>query len=134
MLGHYYENEWATSFQTLPNSTFMNHHKIQVNEVPISYLLQAAKFIHKQPTVPQMAIRPTFCGTQNFSSPLLILSHLNHPNSCHSIFLRLILILSYQIRVVLSSGLFPPGFPTKTYDYSSPPYVPHALPIPSSWN
>ena len=47
------------------------------------------------------------------------------PTSCRSI-----LILSTHLRLGLPSGLFPPGFPTRTlYAPSPPPYEPRAEPI-----
>ena len=49
----------------------------------------------------------------------------SHPTSWISI-----LILSSHLRLGLSSGLFPPGFPTKTCTrLSPPPYALHASPI-----
>jgi hypothetical protein len=48
-----------------------------------------------------------------------------HPTSWRSI-----LMLSAHLHLGLPSGLFHPGFPTKTcIRLSSPPYVPHAPPF-----
>ena len=134
MQGHYYENAYVTSFQILSNSSFINHHKIQVHKSPIATdcRLQVSSQTSNSSSdghMHRILWNPAFHLTafRNFepSESLQLLPFY---------FLKLLLILSYQIRIVLSCGLFPPGFPTKTYDYSSTPNVPHALPIPSSLN
>jgi hypothetical protein len=67
------------------------------------------------------------------SPPLVpILSQID-PIHTISFSLRSILIFFTHLRLGLPSGLFPPGFPKKTYMYSSSiPLVLHALPISSS--
>ena len=80
---------------------------------------------------------PAFHETRRFITALTSLRHLSlswaspiqsiypHPTSWRSI-----LILSTHLRLGLSSGLFPSGFPTKTVYTPSPyPYAPHAQPI-----
>ena len=80
---------------------------------------------------------PTFHGTRRFITALTSLRHPSlswaspiqstypHPTSWRSI-----LILSTHLRLGLSSGLLPTGFPTKTLHTPSPhPYAPHAQPI-----
>ena len=80
---------------------------------------------------------PAFYGTRRFITALTSVRHLSlscaspiqstypHPTSW-----RPILILSTHLRLGLPSGLFPSGFPTKTYTPPSPhPYAPHAQPI-----
>ena len=80
---------------------------------------------------------PTFHGTRRFITALTSVRHLSlswaspiqsiypHPTSWRSI-----LILSIHLRLGLSSGLLPSGFPTKTLYTPSPhPYSPHAQPI-----
>ena len=46
--------------------------------------------------------------------PVPILSHLDPVHTPHPTSWRSILILSFHLRLVLPSGLFPSGFPTKT--------------------
>jgi hypothetical protein len=80
---------------------------------------------------------PAFHGTRRFITALTSVRHLSlawaspvhsiypHPTSCRSI-----LILSTHLRLGLSSGFFPSGFPTKTLYTPSPhPYAPHVQPI-----
>ena len=80
---------------------------------------------------------PRIHGTRRFITALTSVRHLSlswaspiqsiypHPTSCRSI-----LILSTHLRLVLPSGLFPSGFPTKTLYTTSPhPYAPHAQPV-----
>ena len=80
---------------------------------------------------------PAFHGTRRFITALTSVCHLSlswaspiqstypHPTSWRSI-----LILTTHLRLVLPSGLFPSGFPTKTLYTPSPhPYAPHPLPI-----
>ena len=80
---------------------------------------------------------PAFHGTRRFITALTSVRHLSlswantiqslypHPTSW-----RAILILSTHLRLGLSSGLFPFGFPSKTLYTPSPhQYAPHAQPI-----
>ena len=80
---------------------------------------------------------PAFYGTRRFitaftgarhlslSRATLIQSKLPHPTT-----LRSILMLSYHLRLRLTSGLFKSGFPTKPcIRLSSPPYLLRAPPI-----
>ena len=80
---------------------------------------------------------PAFHRTRRFITALTSVRHLSlswdspiqsiypHPTSWRSI-----LILSTHLCLGLPSGLFPPGFPTKTLYTPSPhPYAPHAQPI-----
>ena len=77
---------------------------------------------------------PTFQGTRRFitainkrTPPVSILGQSAYP---HPTSWRSILILSTHLRLGLTSGLFPSGFPTKTLYTPSPhPYSPHAQPI-----
>jgi hypothetical protein len=66
-------------------------------------------------------------------SPQLVpfLKQLNSVN-IRSISLRSILIVSYQLRSGLPSGLFPPGFPTKMFNTSSLPCVRHVPALQSA--
>ena len=77
---------------------------------------------------------PAFYGTRRFITALTSVCHLSlscaspiqstypHPTSWRSI-----LILSTHLRLGLTSGLFPSGFPTKTLYAPSPhPYASHA--------
>ena len=80
----------------------------------------------------------SFHGSRRFITALTSVRHLSiswaspiqtiypHPTSWRSI-----LILSTQLRLGLSGGLFHSGFPNKTLYTPSPhPYAPHAQPIP----
>ena len=78
---------------------------------------------------------PEFHGTRRFITALTSVRHLSlswaspiqsiypHPTSRRSI-----LILSTHLRLGLSSGLLPSGFPTKTLYTPSHTYAPHAQP------
>jgi hypothetical protein len=56
------------------------------------------------------------------------------PYRSHHISLRSILMLSYKLRLCLSSGFFPSDLPTKTmYTFLFSPCVLHDLPISSSF-
>jgi hypothetical protein len=64
--------------------------------------------------------------------PVSILNQLDLVHTPHSTFWGSILILSSHLRLGLSSGLFPSGFPTKTpYTPLLSPYALHAPPISS---
>ena len=78
-----------------------------------------------------------FCGTRRFITALTSVRHLSlswaspiqsiYPHSTSWIS---VLILSIHLRLGLLSGLFPSGFPTRSYTHPSPhPYTPHAQPI-----
>jgi hypothetical protein len=75
---------------------------------------------------------PTFYGTRRFTTPFTSARHLslswaNYIQSIHPISRRSILLFYSHLRLVLPSGFFPPGFPTKTlYMPLLTPYVPHA--------
>ena len=81
---------------------------------------------------------PAFHGTWRFITALTSIHHLSlsWANPIQSIYphptpWRSILILSTHLRLGLSSGRLPSGFPTKTLYTPSPhPYAPHAQPIP----
>ena len=80
---------------------------------------------------------PTFHWTRRFITALTSVLHLSlswtspiQSRYPHPISWRSVLILSIHLRLCLSSGLFPSGFPTKTLYTPSPhPYAPHAQPI-----
>jgi len=80
---------------------------------------------------------PAFHGTRKFITALTSVRQLSlswaspiqsiHP---HPTFWRSVLILSTHLCLGLTSGLFSPGFPTKTLYTTSPhPYTPHDQPI-----
>jgi hypothetical protein len=78
---------------------------------------------------------PSFYGTRRFITAFTRASHLSlswvssiqsilpHPTSWRSI-----LIFSSHLRLGLSSGLLPSGFPCNPV-HAPPPYTPHALPV-----
>jgi hypothetical protein len=83
---------------------------------------------------------PAFYGTRRFITAFTSARHLSlswassiHSLPPHPTSWRSILILSSQIRLVLPSGLFPSGFPTKSlYTPRLSPYALHARPSHSS--
>ena len=66
-------------------------------------------------------------------SLFLIQNHINSVYARYPISWRSISILSFHLRLGLSSGLFPLRFPNKTtMHFPSPPYLPHARLVFSS--
>jgi hypothetical protein len=80
----------------------------------------------EKPSVAQLLKNPLqFYGTRRFITVLTRALHwspswskLNQSISPHPIHLRSILIIYSHLGICLPSGLFLPGFPTKTYMYS----------------
>ena len=111
-----------------------------MNKSLITYLLTAwCRVLLEKLTDLQLVKKfPAFQGAPRFITALTSVRHLSlswaspiqsiypHPTSWRSI-----LILFTHLRLGLPSGLFPPGFPTKTLytPLFSPPYALHAPPI-----
>ena len=104
----------------------------------LTYLLTPRSRVFLEKLIGSQLVKklPAFYGTRSFITAFTSARHLSlsrarsiqsippHPTSWKSI-----LILSYHLRLGLSSGLFPSGFPTKTLYTPPPPCVLYAPPI-----
>ena len=105
----------------------------------LTYLPTSWSRVLEKLTVCQLVKKfPAFYGTRRFITAFKSARHLSLSWAraiqfmpTHPTFWISILILSYQLRLGLPSGLFPSGFPTKTlYTPFLSPYVLHASPPP----
>jgi len=110
----------------------------------LTYLLTPWCRVHLEKLTGLQLVKkfPAFHGTRRFITALTSARHLSlswaspiqsiypHPTSWRSI-----LLLYTHLRLGLSSGLLPSGFPSKTlYTPSTHPYAPHAQPISLNTN